>query len=169
MNAPPPLPTPPEKLFAVLDGLGIPYKVYNHEPTFTVAESEHLKKNIPGLHCRNLFVRDKKEKMFLITAANDTAVDLKALETVLGCKRLSFGSPERLWRHLGVRPGSVCPFAAVNDREGLVTSVLDKTMLEVDEVCVHPMENHMTIALKPQDLVKFLEFCGHPAHITALT
>lgn len=164
-----PLPTPPEKLFSVLDGLHISYKVYNHEPSFTVAESAHLKQRIPGLHCRNLFVRDKKEKMFLITAANDTSVDLKGLETVLGCKRLSFGSPERLWQYLGVRPGHVCPFAVINDREKLVTPVLDKTMMDACEICVHPMENHMTVALKPQDLLKFLEFCGHPAHITALT
>ena len=163
------LPTSPEKLFAVLDGLGIAYKIHHHPPIFTVAEGEHLKKSIPGLHCRNLFVRDKKEKMFLITAANETPVDLKNLETLLGCKRLSFGSPERLWQYLGVRPGSVCPFAAVNDTERKVTSVLDQTMMDADIVCVHPMKNHMTIALKPQDLVKFLEFCGHSPHIVALT
>ena len=164
-----PLPTPPEKLFAVLGELDIPYQIHHHPPTFTVAESEHLKKSIPGLHCRNLFVRDKKEKMFLITAANETPVDLKSLETLLDCKRLSFGSPERLWQYLGVRPGHVCPFAVVNDRENKVLSVLDRRMMNADIICVHPMENHMTIGLKPQDLVKFLEFCGHRPHIAALT
>ena len=163
-----PLPTPPEKLFAVLDGLGIPYQTHHHPPTFTVAESEYLKRDIPGLHCRNLLVRDKKEKMFLITAANETPVDLKSLETLLGCKRLSFGSPERLWRYLGVRPGHVCPFAAINDRENKVISVLDRGIMDADTVCVHPMENHMTVALKPQDLVKFLEFCGHKPLIIKL-
>jgi len=163
-----PLPTPPQALFACLDRLNIPYRVYEHEPAFTVAESEHLKAHIPGLHCRNLFVRDKKEKMFLITAANETPVDLKGLEKTLNCGRLSFGSAERMWRHLGVRPGHVCPFAAINDRSCAVLSVLDVRMMEADEIAVHPMENNMTIVLKPADLLKFLEFTGHKPHIADL-
>lgn len=167
--SPPALPTSPDKLFATLAQLGIPYQLYHHEPAFTVAESEHLKRDIPGLHCRNLFVRDKKERMFLITLGNDTHVDLKGLEKLLGCGRLSFGSPERLWQYLGVRPGHVCPFAVINDKNNKVISVIDKAMMEAETVAVHPMENHMTICLKPADLLNFLEFCRHTAHITNLT
>jgi Ala-tRNA(Pro) deacylase len=163
-----PLPTPPEKLFALFAELDIPYQLYHHDPFFTVADGEHLKKDIPGLHCRNLFLRDKKERMFLITAGNDTRIDLKKLEFLLDCGRLSFGSPERLWQYLGVRPGHVCPFAAVNDKDNKVISIIDKAMMDAGTVAVHPMENHMTICLKPADLLKFLEFHEHTAHITDL-
>lgn len=163
-----PLPTTPQDLFAFLERLGIPYRVYDHDPVFTVAESAHLKVRIPGLHCRNLFVRDRKEKMFLITVADEAPIDLKGLEKILDCGRLSFGSVERMWRHLGIRPGHVCPFAVINDRARTVLSVLDAGMMQADEIAVHPMENHMTIVLKPADLLKFLEFTGHNPHIADL-
>jgi Ala-tRNA(Pro) deacylase len=164
-----PLPTTPAALFARLDSLGISYKVYEHAPVFTVAESEDVTAHIPGLHCRNLFVRDKAEKMFLITVGNDTRIDLKKLQVLLGCGRLSFGSPERLWRHLGVRPGSVCPFAIINDRDMSVTAILDKAMMDAEIVNYHPMENHMTIGLTPAGLIKFIESCGHKPHIIDLS
>lgn len=168
-----PLPTPPALLFARLDELGINYKVHQHPPVFTVAESEHVTAHIPGLHCRNLFVRDNKkkdgaEKMFLVVVANETRIDLKKLQTLLGCGRLSFGSAERLWRTLGVRPGSVCPFAIINDKACAVTVILDKSMMDADIVNYHPMENHMTIGLPPGDLLKFVESCGHKPHIIDL-
>ena len=164
----PPLPTSPQALLARLDSLGIAHKVYRHEPVFTVAESEHLKAHIPGLHCRNLFVRDKKETMFLVVVPNDTQIDLKKLPDLLGCGRLSFGSPDRLWRYLGVRPGSVCPFAIINDKDHDVTIVLDQRMMEADLVCYHPLENNMSITITPAGLLKFIESCGHKPHILGL-
>lgn len=163
------LPVCANDLFAVLDDLGVVYRTYDHEPVFTVAEGTEVEKSIPGVHCRNLFLRDKKKKMFLVTAANETPVDLKALPDVLECGRLSFGSAERLWEYLGVRPGSVCPFAVINDRdEHAVQIVLDAEMMAADLVCYHPMENHMTVALSPNDLLKFLVFTGHAPYIINL-
>jgi Ala-tRNA(Pro) deacylase len=164
-----PLPVNAAALLARLQELGIGYELYHHEPVFSVAESEHLKAQIPGLHCRNLFLRDKKEKMFLVVAANETAVDLKKLEGVLGCDRLSFGSSGRLWRYLGVRPGSVCPYAIINDKGGAVSIILDQSMMAADLVDYHPMENHLTICVAPADLVKFIESTGHRAHIIDLS
>jgi Ala-tRNA(Pro) deacylase len=163
-----PLPTPPERLFARLDELGITYKIYNHEPVHTVAESAHLAAVIPGLHCRNLFLRDRAGKMFLAVAGDHTPIDLKKLAAMAECGRLSFGSPERLWRVLGVRPGSVCPFALMNDRDRAVTVLLDRAMMAADLVNYHPLENHMTIGLVPADLLKFIESCGHRPHIMDL-
>ena len=163
-----PLPTSPAQLYARLEGLGIAFTRHDHAPTFSVAESEYLKTHIPGLHCRNLFVRDKKEDMFLVVAGNDTPVDMKKLAVLLGCGRLSFGSAERLWRHLGVRPGSVCPFAIINDKEGLVEIVLDKSMMDADVVNYHPLENDKTIGLAPAGLLKFIESCGHVPRIADL-
>lgn len=158
----PPAPAAPEDLFKALEYLNISFALHRHPPIFTVAEGEPLKKTIPGLHCRNLFLRDKKERMFLVVAANETKIDLKALQGVLGCERLSFGSPERLWRHLGVRPGSVCPFAIINDRETrAVLPILDKSMMAAEHVVYHPLDNAMSLGLSPADLLKFIAWCGH--------
>ena len=158
-------PTTPEQLFARLQTLAIDYTLYNHARVFTVAESEQLTDAIPGLHCRNLFLRDKRERMFLVVAGNGTDVDLKMLPELLGCGRLSFGSPERLWRHLGVRPGSVCPFAIINDGAQQVQIVLDSHMMSMPLVAYHPLENDRTVTLTPADLRKFIASCGHTPHI----
>ena len=161
-------PLTPDQLLARFDELDIAHTVYRHEPIFTVAEGEHLKASIPGLHCRNLFLRDKKEAMFLVVAANETPVDLSALPGKIGSGRLSFGSPERLWRHLGVRPGSVCPFAVANDKDLKVKIILDAGMMTAELVCYHPLDNTMSVTLAPADLLRFLESTGHRPHIIAL-
>ncbi|MCD8498150.1 MAG: hypothetical protein LRZ85_08825 [Alphaproteobacteria bacterium] len=100
----PPLPTSPADLFALLQSLDIVYSLHHHPPIFTVAEGEHLKAAIPGVHCRNLFLRDKKKNSFLVVLANETEVDLKKLEADLGCARLSFGSAERFVGYAGHSP-----------------------------------------------------------------
>lgn len=163
------LPTSPEALFSILAHLGIAYQIYRHPPIFTVEEGVHLKVSIPGLHCRNLFLRDKKETMFLVVAGNNTTVDLKALADQLGCGRLSFGSPERLWTYLGITPGSVCPFCVINDKGHAVQVVLDARMMQAEAVCVHPLDNAMTVSLAPDDLLRFLAHTGHSPKILDLS
>ncbi len=164
-----PLPTTPEDLFQIFQRLGISHALHHHQPIFTVQEGEHLKASIPGLHCRNLFLKDKKEQMFLVVAANDTAVDMKKLEGVIGSARLSFGSPDRLWKYLGITPGSVCPFVAVNDTEHRVTIVLDAYMMASKLVCYHPLDNSMSVCLTPADLLKFFDHTGHQVKILDLS
>lgn len=163
-----PLPTTPDDLFGVLQALDIQYELYHHAPIFTVEEGEHLKAEIPGVHCRNLFLRDKKKRMFLVVLANETAVDLKALADRLECGRLSFGSAERLWEHLGIRPGSVCPFTALNDPDHKVEIILDADMMAADTVCYHPMDNAMTIGLSPAGLLRFFDHTGHTPRTLSL-
>ena len=163
-----PLPTSPETLLQQFDRLGISYDLYHHEAVFTVAESEKVDIDIPGTHCRNMFLRDKKKQMFLVTLAHETQVDLKELEDILECKRLSFGSPERLWSYLGVRPGSVCPFAVINDTEHEVPLILDEWMMNQPRINFHPLLNTMTVGLSPDDLIRFLEDLGHSYHIKNL-
>ena len=162
------IPTKPKDLFKVLELLEIPYDLHRHEPIFTVEEGLHLKAKIPGTHCRNLFLKDKKEKMFLITAANETKIDLKALPEQLDCARLSFASKERLMEHLGIYPGAVTPFAAINDTGHNVTIILDQTMMDAEIMCVHPLDNAMTICLNPTDLLKFFTYTGHNPQILHL-
>ena len=162
------LPTSPEALLVLFGQLDIPYTLHEHEPVFTVAESEHLNAVIPGMHCRNLFLRDKKKRMYLVVAANETSVDLKALPDAIDSARLSFGSAERLWEYLGVKPGSVCPFAVVNDHEHAVQVVLDSVMMQANLVNYHPMVNSMTVSLTPQDLLRFFDHTGHDVQIVDL-
>lgn len=107
--------------------------------------------------------------MFLVVAQNETMIDLKKLSGLLDCGRLSFGSAERLWQYLGVRPGSVCPFSVINDKDKAVTIVLDQAMMQNQIVNYHPMENHMTVGLSPDDLVRFIKNTGHEPRIIDLS
>lgn len=163
------LPTSPQDLMQIFDQQGIEYELHHHRAVFTVEESRDIDTQIPGTHCRNMFVRDKKENMFLISLANETKVDLKKLQDVLDCGRLSFGSPDRLWRYLGVRPGSVCPFSIVNDTDKAVTLILDGWMMEQERVNFHPLLNTMTVGMKPDFLRHFAENLEHPFQVMDLT
>ncbi len=156
-----PLPTQPKELLDLLQQLDIEYKFYEHEAVFTVEESSKIKEDMPGTHCRNLYLRDKKKKNFLVVAANETEVDMKTLSDKIECGRLSFGSADRLWQFLGIRPGSVCPFTVINDPEHKVQVVLDGYMMKQERVHYHPLDNTMTIGLAPADLLKFFEHTGH--------
>jgi Ala-tRNA(Pro) deacylase len=169
MNATTEIPYTSKDLIATLDAMDVAYTIHHHEPVFTVEESEYLEKTIPGTHCRNMFLRDKKKNMFLVTLANETLVDLKKLPDVLDCGRISFGSSERLWDNLGIRPGSVNPFCIVNDKDGAVRIILDKYMMEQESINVHPMDNAMTIGLAPLDLTRFIETTNHECEIVDLS
>lgn len=164
-----PLPTPPEALLSILQQIGVAYQIYRHDPIFRVQDGVHLKKDIPGLHCRNLFLCDKKKKMFLLVVPNDTAVDLKSLPPVIHSDRLSFGSPERLWTYLGIYPGAVCPFTVINDKNHEVQVLLDARMMQEPLVCYHPLDNAQTIALTPDDLLRFFAHTGHAPKILDLS
>lgn len=163
------LPTTPEQLLARFDAVGVSYDLHHHEAVYTVAESQKLDRDISGIHCRNLFLRDKKKKNYLLVLQNETQVDMKKLPPVIGSDRLSFGSADRLWQFLGVRPGSVCPFSIMNDAEKEVKILLDKSMMEGKIVNYHPLLNTMTVSLSPSDLLKFIEHCGHEPHIVDLS
>ena len=155
----------PEELFARLDALGIRHRTYSHPPVFTVAEAAAVRGSLPGGHCKSLFLKDKKGGLWLVVALEEQAVDLKRLAPALGAPRFSFGNAELMGEVLGVRPGSVTPFAAINDSAGRVTVVLDKTMLGHDPLNYHPLENDRTTAISPADLLRFLESCGHAPRI----
>lgn len=156
----------PADLFAALDSLGIAHSTVSHPPLFTVEQSQALRGTIPGGHTKNLFLRDKKSTLYLVVALEDALIDLKGLHRLLGATgRFSFGAPDLLREVWGVAPGSVSPFGAINDADGRVTVVLDAAMMEHAVLNFHPLDNTMTTALKRDDLVKFLEWTGHPPRI----
>ena len=156
----------PQQLFARLAALGIAQRTVEHPPVFTVEEAKALRGNLPGHHIKNLFLRNKKEEMWLVVALEDRAIDLKRLGEALGAGRLSFGSPDRLRRHLGVEPGSVTPFTLVNDATHLVRLALDRGLADDDSggggpVNAHPLVNTMTTAIAIADLLRLFEATGH--------
>ena len=151
----------PQQLFAKLAALGIDQRTVEHPPVFTVEEAKALRGNLPGQHIKNLFLRNKKEEMWLVVALEDRAIDLKRLGEALGAGRLSFGSPDRLRRVLGVEPGSVTPFALVNDETHLVRLGLDRGLAEGGPVNAHPLVNTMTTAIAIADLLRLFEATGH--------
>ncbi len=151
----------PQQLFARLDQLGIAHRTVEHPPVFTVEEAKALRGNLPGHHIKNLFLRNKKEEMWLVVALEDRAIDLKRLGDALGAGRLSFGSADRLKRYLGVEPGSVTPLAVANDEAHAVRLVLDRGIANGGPVNAHPLVNTMTTALAPADLLRFFEATGH--------
>ena len=151
----------PQQLFARLDQLGIAHRTVEHPPVFTVEEAKALRGNLPGHHIKNLFLRNKKEEMWLVVALEDRAIDLKRLGEVLGAGRLSFGSADRLKRYLGVEPGSVTPLSLANDQARAVQLVLDRGVADGGPVNAHPLVNTMTTALAPADLLRFFDATGH--------
>jgi Ala-tRNA(Pro) deacylase len=163
-----PRPLTPDQLFARLDALGIAHRTYRHPPVFTVAEAAALRGQLPGGHCKSLFLKDKKAGLWLLVALEERPIDLKRLAASLGAPRFSFGSAELLAAVLGVRPGSVTPFALVNDTAHRVTVVLERAMLDEDPLNYHPLENDRTTAIAPVDLLRFIADCGHQPRIVDL-
>ena len=163
------MPASPEDLLAYLASLGIAAETVEHPPLHTVEESQSLRGQIPGGHSKNLFVKDKKSRLFLLTLGEETQVDLKRVHEKIGASgRVSFGSGELLEEVWGVRPGAVTPFGAINDSEGRVTVVLDSDLMRHARVNFHPLVNTRTTGVSPEGLLKFLRATGHEPIQTAL-
>ncbi|MDR1828287.1 MAG: prolyl-tRNA synthetase associated domain-containing protein [Methylobacteriaceae bacterium] len=164
-----PLMTTAEELFECLDALNIPSTTVIHRAVFTVPEGADIKARIPGAHTKNLFVKDKKGRLFLITAKDYTAINMKrAHEAIGGTGRLSFCSAEQLKEYLGVDPGSVTPLAIANDHGRKVKMVLDANLMAHDKINCHPLVNTMTTTLARDDLIRYLTHFGHAPEIVAL-
>ncbi len=164
------MPATPDELFSYLDQLGIAHPTVSHPAAFTVEEAQSLRGRVHGGHTKNLFLKDKKDALFLVVALEDAEIELKSLHRRLGASgRFSFGSPDILRATLGVEPGAVTPFAALNDTQRRVTVVLDAAMMEHAVLNYHPLRNTMTTSIARDDLVRFLTATGHPPRILALS
>lgn len=158
-----------QELLALLEERGYETTTVEHPPLFTVADSQELRGSIEGGHTKNLFLRDKKGNVFLLTAEEDTPVDLKQLHKKLGgASRFSFGKPELLMRLLGVIPGAVTALGLVNDREGSVNFAIDKRLMRHDRINCHPLTNEATTTIARDDLIDFARHTGHEPQIVDL-
>ena len=157
-------------LIAYLAGLGIQVPVVEHPPLFTVEQSQALRGKIEGAHTKNLFLKDKKGALFLVTAEETAPIDLKHIHHKIGASgRVSFGNPTLLMEILGVPAGAVTPFGALNDTDGRVTVVLDATLAAEPAINCHPLENTATATIATPDLFAFLRATGHEPLVVAVS
>lgn len=156
------MPKSPDDLMQYLSSLGIEVTTHRHRAVFTVAESHDVCHHIPGAHTRNLFLRDRKGRHFLVTIEQDAAVDLKTLHALIGASgRVSFGKPEKMMELLGVIPGAVTVFGVINDTGHDLTVVLDEPLMQNEIINGHPLHNEATTSILRDDLLRFMKATGH--------
>ncbi len=158
-----------DRLLDFLTGLGIDAKTVEHPPLHTVEESQALRGDIPGSHTKNLFLKCKKDQLWLVVALEDARINLRNLHHRIGSGRLSFGKPELLMETLGVEPGAVTPFALINDAEKRINVILDAAMMERDTLNYHPLENTATTTIARDDLLTFIKATGHEPVILSVS
>jgi Ala-tRNA(Pro) deacylase len=162
------MPASQADLFQRFQDLGLQTTTVTHQPVFTVEEAQKVHHDIAGGHCKNLFCKDEKGELWLIVCLEEARVDLKAAPAKIGSRRLSFGKPDLLMEVLGVEPGSVTPFALINDKAVRTHVILDQDMMRHDMLNYHPLKNDATTTIRARDLVTFIESCGHHPKIVAV-
>ncbi len=147
----------------------IEYERHDHPPVYTCEESNRLVPKLPGAKTKNLFVRDQKGKRhFLISVPDEKSVDLKALASVLGVNKLSFGSEKRLKKYLALKPGAVTVLAAMNDTDEAVQVVIDQELWKAEALLYHPLVNTSTVVISRENVERFLEAASHKPRILAI-
>ncbi|MBT8153342.1 prolyl-tRNA synthetase associated domain-containing protein [Epibacterium ulvae] len=159
------LPITSDAFLAQLDAWDIPYALHTHVPLRTVEDAKSIEAALTvagekAFRIKNLYLRDRKKRNHLVTLEQDRDIDLKALAVQLGLSNLSFGSPERLMQHLGIRPGAVSPLAMVNGVQHEVTFYMDRAAQEVDVIYMHPLVNDRTVAMARADLMRWFDQIG---------
>jgi Ala-tRNA(Pro) deacylase len=147
-------------LVALLDALGVEHDTHDHPAVFRVGEGEEVKARIPGAHTKNLFLKDAKGQLWLISAADRAVIDLKRLHPVIGSARLSFGNEALMVETLGVTPGSVTAFGLINDTDHRVRFVLDRALAEAARLNFHPLTNTATTGISRAGFRRFLDAMG---------
>lgn len=159
------LPTSSDALLAQMQAWGIAYELHEHVPLRTVEDAKGVEDKIiaPGKRClrlKNLYLRDRKKRNYLVSLEQDREIDLKALGAELGVGGLSFGSADRLLQNLGIRPGAVSPLAMINGVENDVRFFMDKQAQEAELIYMHPLVNDRTVAMERESFLAFLAKIG---------
>ena len=152
-------------LISKLNKHKIKYILTEHEALFTVKESAEKRVASYGAHSKNLFLKNKKNNFFLISCEEYEKIDLKKISKTLGLGNVSFAKEKYLLKYLGIKPGSVSPFALLNDKENNVSFFLEKKLYESDFVNFHPMLNNATISIQTNKFIKFMIENNKKIHI----
>ena len=143
-------------LLELLSAKGLDYQIHEHKPLFSVEDSERLRGKIDGSHTKNLFLKNKKNNFFLFTCDENAQVDLKRFSKSISAKNLSFANEVYLQKYLGIKPGSVSPYALLNDLENSVSFYLDERLYKSKMINFHPLINTTTITIKTIDFMNFI-------------
>ena len=162
------LPTTPETLMVALESLNIRFTTHSHPPLRTVKDAKLFRGDLRGAHIKNLYLRDRKKRNFLLVVEEDKAINLKVLPDLIASDRLSFGSADRLFEMLGVHPGAVSPFSLINDPDHKVQLVLDADLANQPRLFAHPLVNDMTLEVSGVDLMRFFSYTGHKPKLLTL-
>ena len=146
-------------IYEILKKLNINYQEIEHEAVFTIEEAKNIKNRIPGIGCKNLLLKDKKQYLLVILEENKKA-DTKQIAKIANCSHLSFAKEEELEKILKLKRGSISPFGIINDQTNVVTILIDKD-LQNQILLFHPNINTKTVAIHYNDLIKFIEFENH--------
>jgi Ala-tRNA(Pro) deacylase len=150
-----------DQIYHTLKDLNIQYQQHSHPAVYTSAEAAEYYKDFPGAKVKSLFLRNRKgTQHYLVVLTDQKQADLKLLSKILGESQVGFASPERLWKYLQVKPGSVSPLGLVFDTEKHVKVVLDEAIMEHDLINVHPNLNTETITMPVVDLKRYLDHTG---------
>lgn len=151
-----------KKVYDALNQLKIPYTRYEHTAAYTIQDLDDMNLAMEGLHCKNLFIRNDSGNMhYLVLVSQEKRADLKNLSAQIGSSRLGFASEERLFKHLGLTPGSVTPLGLLNDKEKKVVVLIDEDLKKTKHICLHPNVNTATVSILYDDFVKFLKWRGN--------
>ena len=135
---------------------GLDFQIHEHQPLYTVEDSENLRGSIEGFHTKNLFLKNKKDNFFLFSCEEKARVDLKRFSKSIDAKNLSFANEIYLEKYLGIKPGSVSPYALLNDIENIVDFYLDEKLVKSEIINYHPLVNTTTISIKTKDFINFI-------------
>lgn len=149
------------ELYALFRAHAVGWTHHAHPPLHTVDESRALRGDLPGAHVKNMFLKDRKDRLWLVTCLEDRQIRIRDLEKEIGTQKCSFGRPDLLWETLGILPGAVSPFGLINDAGHRVTPVLDRQMLDRDPINAHPLHNEATTAVSTADFRRFFDITGH--------
>lgn len=157
-----------QSLLKELEQLGIHYDYISHPAVFTSEQANRAMPDLSSAHCKNLFVKDRTGKKWLLTIPDDKRADLKVVAEKIGSARLSFCSAEEMMECLGIAPGSVTPLAVINDTKNQVELIVDKNIMDWDTIHCHPMINTATISISPTDFKKFIEYTNHDLKVMSI-
>ena len=155
------LPVSSDSLLNQLQAEAFTFQRFDHVPLRTVQDSKQVRQGFltaqnGGGHIKNLYLRDKKKQNYLVVLQEDRDIDLKVLAEKIGAGRLSFGSTDRLFEHLGVRPGAVTPLAMITGARKNVSLFLDRVLIDTTLIYMHPLVNDRTIGMHPAALERYL-------------
>lgn len=148
------------EILNILNNLNIKYELLSHQAVYTVEEAKQIENMIEGIGCKNLFLKDKHKNYYIFVLEENKRANLKELANYLNISKLSFATAEELKVILNLEPGSVTPLSIINDKENLVTLILDEE-LNNNKILVHPNTNTKTVSLSFEDLIKFIEYTNH--------